>query len=69
MNNKNIDRFPFVGETFLVDSIGRVRVTTLLNAMFSAANRHAEVRGFGATSSLGWVIARMVVHIERIPMY
>lgn len=68
MNNKNIDRFPFVGETFLVDSIGRVRVTKLLNAMFSAANRHAEVRGFGATSSLGWVIARMAVHIERIPM-
>ncbi len=68
MNNRNIDHFPFFAETFLVDSVGRVRATTLFNSMFSAANRHAETRGFGATGSLGWVIARMAVHIERTPM-
>lgn len=66
--NANIDRFPFVADTFLTDSIGRVRVTTILNSLHSAANRHAESRGFGATESLGWVIARMGLHIERTPM-
>ena len=68
MDNKNIDRFPFFAETFLTDSLGRVRPTTILNSMQSAGNRHAETRGFGATGSLGWVIARMALHIERTPM-
>jgi acyl-ACP thioesterase len=68
MDNKNIDRFPFFAETFLTDSRGRVRPTTILNSMHSAGNRHAEARGFGATDSLGWVIARMALHIERNPM-
>lgn len=68
MKNKNIDSFPFRGESFLVDSIGRVRPGVLLNSMLSAANRHAETRGFGATSSLGWVIARMALHIDKLPM-
>lgn len=68
VENKNIDRFPFFAETFLTDSLGRVRPTTMMNSMLSAANRHAEARGFGATESLGWVIARMSLHVERIPM-
>lgn len=64
----NIDSFPFYADSFLVDAKGRVRPTTLFNSLLSAANRHAETRGFGATTSLGWVIARMAVHIERVPM-
>lgn len=68
MDNKNIDSFPFFAETFLTDSLGRVRPTTILNSMHSAGNRHCESRGFGSTDSLGWVIARMALHIERTPM-
>ena len=68
MENKNIDRFPFFAESFLVDCKGRVRPSTLCSSMLSAANRHAETRGFGATDSLGWVIARMALHVERIPL-
>ena len=37
--------------------------------MISCALRHAEVRGFGATDSLGWVLARMALQIERIPAW
>ena len=68
MENNNIDRIPFYAESFLTDSKGRVRVTTLLNNMLGAANRHGETRGFGSTSTLGWVIVRLGVHIERTPM-
>lgn len=68
MKNRNIDCYHFFAESFLTDSNGRVRTTTLLNSMLGAANRHGEVRGFGSTSSLGWVIVRMGVHIERTPM-
>ena len=68
MDNKNIDRFPFYAETFLVDSKGRARTTTILRSLLSAGNRHSEARGFGATDSLGWVIARMTLKIERYPM-
>ena len=67
--NRRIDRFPFMAETFLVDKMGRVRPTTLCNYMLSCAGRHAETRGFGATDSLGWVLARMALHIERVPMW
>ena len=65
--NGKIDRFPFLADTFLVDRGGRVRPTTLCCYMISCALRHAEARGFGATDSLGWVLARMALHIERIP--
>lgn len=64
-----IDRFPFMAETFLVDGKGRLRTTTLCNYMLSCAGRHAEARGFGATDSLGWVLARMALHIDKIPMW
>ena len=67
--NTKIDRFPFMAETFLVDSEGRLRATTLCTYMLSCAGRHAEARGFGATDSLGWVLARMALHIERNPMW
>lgn len=67
--NRKIDRFSFLAETFLVDNKGRVRPVTLCNYMLSCAGRHAEARGFGATDSLGWVLARMAVHIERIPLW
>lgn len=67
--NGKIDRFPFMAETFLVDKQGRLRPTTLCNYMLSCAGRHAEARGFGATDSLGWVLARMALHIERIPQW
>ena len=67
--SRKIDRFPFMAETFLVDKIGRVRPTTLCNYMLSCGGRHAEARGFGATESLGWVLARMALRIERIPMW
>lgn len=66
---KKIDRFPFMAETFLVDGKGRLRPTTLCNYMLSCAGRHAEARGFGATDTLGWVLARMALHIEKIPMW
>lgn len=65
--NGKIDRFPFLADTFLVDRSGRVRPTTLCCYMISCALRHAEARGFGATDSLGWVLARMALHIERVP--
>lgn len=68
MDNKNIDSFPFFAEAFQTDSLGRVRLTTILNSMQNAGNRHAETRGFGATDSLGWVIARMALQVERNPM-
>lgn len=68
-NNGKIDRFPFMAETFLVDKVGRVRPTTLCNYMLSCAGRHAEARGFGATDSLGWVLARVALHIKRIPQW
>ena len=66
--NRKIDRFPYVVESFRVDRKGRVRPTTLINALFAAANLHGEARNFGSTETLGWVIARMAVHIERVPM-
>lgn len=65
--NPNIDRFPFYAETFLADSKGRMRPSNICSCMLNFAYRHAATRGFGATSSLGWVIARMGVHIERVP--
>lgn len=67
-SNPKIDRYPFLAESFLVDKIGRMRPSTLVNYMLICGNRHAEARGFGATSSLGWVIARIALHIDRIPM-
>lgn len=63
-----IDRFSFLAESFLVDKIGRVRPSTLVNNMLICGNRHAEARGFGATESLGWVIARIALHIDKIPV-
>lgn len=66
--NGKIDRFPFIADTFLVDRNGRVRPTTLCCHMIGCALRHAEARGFGATTSLGWVLARMALHIERNPV-
>lgn len=65
--NPNIDRFPFYAETFLADSKGRMRPSNICSSMMNFAYRHAATRGFGATSSLGWVIARMGLHIERVP--
>lgn len=67
--SRKIDRFPFMAETFLVDKMGRLRPNTLCNYMLSCAGRHAETRGFGATDSLGWVLARMALHITRIPLW
>ena len=67
--SSRIDRFPFMAETFLVDKNGRVRPTTLCSYMLTCAGRHGEARGFGATESLGWVLARMALHIERVPMW
>lgn len=66
--NKNIDRFTFYAETFLADCKGRMRPSNICSSMLNFAYRHADTRGFGATSSLGWVIARMGVHIERVPL-
>ena len=68
MDNKNIDSFPFYAETFLADSKGRMRPSNICSSMLNFAYRHAEARGFGSTSSLGWVIARMGVHVERVPL-
>ena len=68
MDNKNIDRFPFYAETFLADSKGRMRPSNICSSMLNFAYRHADARGFGSTSSLGWVIARMGVHVERVPL-
>lgn len=65
--NPNIDRFPFYAETFLADSKGRMRPSNICSSMMNFAYRHAATRGFGATSSLGWVIARMGLHVERVP--
>ena len=71
MNSKNpkIDRFPFLAESFLVDKIGRMRPSTLANYMLTCGGRHGEARGFGATSTLGWVLARMALHIDRLPAW
>lgn len=68
-SNGKIDRFSFLADTFLVDKNGMVRPTTLCCYMISCALRHAEARGFGATDSLGWVLARMALHIERVPAW
>ena len=68
MMNKNIDSFSFYAETFLADSKSRMRPSNICSSMLNFAYRHADARGFGATSSLGWVIARMGVHIERVPL-
>ncbi len=65
----NIDRFPFYAETFIVDGSGRVRLSTLCNQMLTCGGRHGEARGFGATTRLGWVLARMAVKIERVPLW
>ena len=67
--SRKIDRFPFMAETFLVDKQGRMRPTTLCTYMLSCAGRHGEARGFGATESLGWVLARMALHIDKVPMW
>lgn len=64
-----IDRFPFFAETFLVDRQGRLRPTTLCDNMLTCGGRHGEARGFGATSTLGWVLARMALHIDRMPRW
>ena len=69
MENRNIDSFEFYAEPFLADSLGRARTTTILRSLLSAGNRHSEARGFGATDSLGWVLARMALHIDKIPMW
>ena len=67
--NLKIDRFPYYAETFTVDKMGRVRPTTLCNQMLTCGGRHGEARGFGATSTLGWVLARMALHIDRLPAW
>ena len=64
-----IGRYPFYAETFLVDSKGRVRLAALCRQMLTCGGAHAEARGFGATSTLGWVIARLAVKIERMPKW
>lgn len=66
--NKNIDRFTFVADSFLTDKIGRMRPTTLCNNMLNCGWRHGEVRGMGNTSTLGWVLARLALHIGHTPM-
>ena len=68
-SNLNIDRFTFFAETFVVDKAGRVRPTTLCNQMLTCGGRHGEARGFGATTTLGWVLARLALHIERMPQW
>lgn len=68
-DNLKIDRFPYFAETFIVDKIGRVRPTTLCNQMLTCGGRHGETRGFGATTTLGWVLARLALHIERLPVW
>lgn len=65
--NLKIDRYTFFAETFILDKTGRVRPTTLCNQMLTCGGRHGEARGFGATSTLGWVLARLSLHIERMP--
>ena len=65
--NKKIDSFPFMAETFLTDAKGRLRPTTLCNNMLSCAGRHVDARGIGSTTSLGWVLARLALHIEHTP--
>lgn len=66
--NKKIDRFLFMAETFLTDAKGRLRPTTLCNYMLSCAGRHVDSRGIGTTTSFGWVLARLALHIERTPV-
>ena len=68
-DNLKIDRFPYFAETFIVDKMGRVRPTTLCCQMLTCGGRHGEARGFGATTTLGWVLARLVLHIERLPVW
>lgn len=67
--NLKIYRFPYYAETFTVDKMGRVRPTTLCNQMLTCGGRHGDARGFGATSTLGWVLARMALHIDRLPAW
>ena len=66
--NKKIDSFAFMAETFLTDAKGRLRPTTLCNYMLSCAGRHVDARGIGTTTSLGWVLARLALHIGHTPM-
>ena len=66
--NKKIDSFPFMAETFLTDAKCRLRPTTLCNYMLSCAGRHVDARGIGSTTSLGWVLARLALHIEHTPV-
>lgn len=68
-SSPKIDRFTFYAETFLVDGTGRVRLSTLCNQMLTSGGRHGEARGFGATTRLGWVLARMAVKVERVPLW
>ena len=67
-NNKKIDRFAFMAETFLTDAKGRLRPSTLCNYMLSCAGRHVDARGIGMTTSLGWVLARLALHIGHTPV-
>ncbi len=67
-SNKKIDSFAFMAEAFLTDAKGRLRPTTLCNYMLSCGGRHGDARGIGSTSSLGWVLARLALHIEHTPV-
>ena len=66
--NKKIDSFAFMAETFLTDAKGRLRPTTLCNDMLTCAGRHVDARGIGSTTSLGWVLVRVALHIKHTPL-
>ena len=69
MENLNkVDSFQFEVDKTTVDKLYRMRPSALCNMMLSCAGRHADARGFGAKSNLGWVMARMVLDIKSIPL-
>lgn len=72
MEKDKVGRYEFVAEPFHVDFTGRLFLGVLGNHLLNCAGFHASDRGFGMArlneSNYTWVLSRLVVEMENIPM-
>lgn len=63
--------FPLVVEPFQEDFTGQLSWANLGNLVLRASSLHAEAHGFGytymQTHRRGWVLARLILQLERLP--
>lgn len=64
--------YPFTVEPFQEDFNGRLAWSTLGNLILRVSSLHAEAHGFGYSymkaHSRGWVLSRLVLELDRLPV-